>query len=124
MANPDAVLVAYDNAWNARDSHARRPLLERSMLADAELVDPAGGRFAGIDEIAGRIDGFSERFPGARVRITSGVDEHHGFARYAWAITDPDGREILNGLDVVQRGDGGLIKRVIMFFGPLPPAAQ
>jgi hypothetical protein len=66
--------------------------------------------------------GFGERFPGARVRITSGIDEHHGFARYAWTITDQNDRTILEGIDVVQRTDTGLISRVIMFFGPLPPA--
>jgi hypothetical protein len=85
-------------------------------------VDPAAGRFRGIDEIARRVEGFGERFPGARVTITSGVDEHHGFARYAWTITDEDGRTILDGIDVVQRGDTGLLSLVIMFFGRLPPA--
>lgn len=121
---PDLVLVAYDEAWNARDSDTRRRCLERSLLPNAELVDPAAGRLSGITDIAGRIEGFTERFPGARVTITSGVDEHHGFARYAWTIADQDGRMILHGIDVVERADTGLISRVIMFFGPLPPPEQ
>lgn len=120
----DPVLAAYDEAWNARDPHERRRLLERSLLPDAELVDPSAGHFTGIDDIAGRLQGFGERFPGARVTITSGVDEHHGFARYAWTISDQDGTTILDGIDVVQRSDSGLISRVIMFFGPLPPAER
>lgn len=117
----DAVLFAYDGAWNAPDPQTRGRLLEQSLIPSAELVDPAGGRFTGIEAIAERITGFGERFPGARVTITSGVDEHHGFARYAWAITDRDGRKVLDGLDIVERGAGGLIRRVIMFFGELPP---
>ena len=117
----DAVLFAYDEAWNAPDGQTRDRLLEQSLIPDAELIDPAGGRFIGINAIAERIASFGERFPGARVTITSGVDEHHGFARYTWTITDRDGREILNGLDIVERGAAGLIKRVIMFFGQLPP---
>lgn len=116
-----AVLFAYDEAWNAPDSQTRDRLLEQSLIPNAELIDPAGGRFIGIDAIAERIAGFGDRFPGARVTITSGVDEHHGFARYAWTITDRDGREIVSGLDIVERGAAGLIKRVIMFFGQLPP---
>jgi hypothetical protein len=44
-------------------------------------------RSVGIDAIAERIGGFGARFPRAPVAITSGVDEHHGFARYAWTIT-------------------------------------
>jgi hypothetical protein len=117
----DSALFAYDEAWNAPDSPTRVRLLEQSLVPGAELIDPAGGRFIGIDDIAERIRGFGERFPGARVTITSGVDEHHGFARYAWTITDHDGRKLLEGLDVVERATAGLIKRVIMFFGELPP---
>lgn len=119
----DSVLVAYDEAWNARDLATRGRLLEQSLIPDAALVDPAGC-FKGIDAIAARMEGFGERFPGARVTITSGVDEHHGFARYAWTIGDHDGRTILEGIDVVERADSGLIRRVIMFFGPLPPREQ
>lgn len=117
----DSVLSAYDEAWNAADPTTRRRLLEQSLIPDAELVDPAAGRFTGLDAIAGRIDGFSERFPGARVTITSGVDEHHGFARYAWTITDRDGRAIGDGIDIVERSEAGRISRVITFFGALPP---
>jgi hypothetical protein len=120
----DAVLCAYDGAWNARDSQTRGRLLEQAVVPSAELIDPSGGRFTGIDAIAERIRGFGERFPGARVRITSGVDEHHGFARYAWTITAHDGRKVLDGLDIVERGAAGLIKRVIMFFGELPPGDE
>lgn len=118
----DSVLAAYDEAWNARDTRTRRRLLEQSLIPNAELVDPTtAGRLTGIDAIAGRIEGLGERFPGARVAITSGVDEHHGFARYAWTIAGHDGRTILDGIDVVERTDIGLIRRVVMFFGPLPP---
>lgn len=120
----DTVLAAYDEAWNARDPHTRRRLLEQSLVPTAELVDPAGGHFTGIDDIAGRLEGFGARFPGARVKITSDVDEHHGFARYSWTITDQDGLAILDGIDIVQRCESGLISRVIMFFDPLPPAGR
>lgn len=117
----DPVLIAYDEAWNTSDATTRRRLLKQSLAPGGELVDPAGGRFAGIEAIAERIGGFGARFPGARVTITSGVDEHHGFARYAWTITDGEGRTILDGMDVVERSESGLLSRVIMFFGQLPP---
>jgi hypothetical protein len=118
------VLVAYDKARNAPDSETRRRLLEQSLTPNAEVVDPTGGRSVGIDAMAERIGGFGVRFPGARVAITSGVDEHHDFARYAWTITAHDGRKLLDGIDVVERIDTGLIGRVIMCFDPLPPREQ
>ena len=117
----DDVLAAYDAAWNAPDGAERARLLERSLTEDAELVDPTG-RFAGRQAIDERIGGFGERFPGARVTITSGVDEHHGFARYAWSISAAGGETMLEGIDVVERAADGRLRRVAMFFGALPAA--
>ena len=120
----DDVLRAYDAAWNEPDQEARSQLLERSLTEDAELFDPTSGRFKGRDAINERIAGFSERFPGARLTLTSGVDEHNGFARYAWAINAADGSLILEGIDVVERDDDNRLRRVVMFFGPLPRATE
>jgi hypothetical protein len=120
----DDVLRAYDAAWNEPDQEARSQLLERSLTEDAELIDPTTGRFEGRDAINERIAGFSERFPGARLTLTSGVDEHNGFARYAWAINAADGSLILEGIDVVERDDDKRLRRVVMFFGPLPRATE
>ena len=78
----DDVLAAYDAAWNEPDAAKRAQLLARSLTEDAELVEPSG-RFQGRESVNERIAGFSERFPGARVTITSGIDEHNGFSRYA-----------------------------------------
>ena len=120
----DEVLTAYDSAWNESDHAARAELLARSLAEDVELVDPTGGRFNGRDAINQRIAGFSERFPGARLTLTSGIDEHNGFARYGWAVNAADGSVILEGIDIVERDDDKRFRRVVMFFGPLPPAPE
>lgn len=120
----DDALAAYASAWNEPDHAARGQLLARSLTDDAELLDPSGGRFAGRDAISERIAGFGARFPGARLTLTSGVDEHNGFARHAWAIGAADGSVVLEGIDVVERGEADRLRRVVMFFGPLPAAAQ
>ena len=117
----DDVLRAFDAAWNEPDPVRRTRMLTRSLTPDAELVDPSG-RFEGREAIEKRIAGFSERFPGARVTIISGVDEHNGFARYGWVISAADGTTILDGIDVIERGEDNRLKRVVMFFGPLPKA--
>ena len=120
----DDVLRAYDAAWNESDRAARSQLLERSLTEDAELFDPTAGRFKGREAINERIAGFSARFPGARLTLASGVDEHNGFARYAWAINAADGSLILEGIDVVERDNDNRLRRVVMFFGPLPRATE
>jgi hypothetical protein len=119
----DDVLAAYDAAWNQSDTAKRARLLARALSKDGELVDPSG-RYQGHQAVLDRIAGFSDRFPGARVTITSGVDEHHGFARYAWRIDAPGGETILEGVDVVERAEDSRLRRVVMFFGSLPEARE
>ena len=114
----DPIIRMYDQAWNTSDGSDRRRLLEEALTEDCELVEPRG-RFPGRDAIIERIDGFTNRFPGARVDITSNVDEHNGFGRYAWRIVDQGGTEVLRGIDVVERGTDGRLRRVVMFFGEL-----
>ena len=119
MATIPEVVAAYDAAWNEPDATERRRLLERSFAEDGVLIEPRG-RFDRREAVLERIAGFSERFPGARVVLTSGVDEHHGFMRYAWTIVGADGSALLEGIDFAELGSDGRLRRVIMFFGPLP----
>ena len=116
----DAVIEAYDHAWNAAGADERRRFLEAAVTDDCEMVEPRG-RFAGREAIFERISGFSDRFPGARVDITTEVDEHNGLARYGWRIIEREGGLLLDGIDVVERAADGRLRRVVMFFGPLEP---
>jgi hypothetical protein len=119
----DDVLAAYDAAWNQSDGAERARLLTRALSEDGELVDPSG-RYQGRQAVCDRIAGFSDRFPGARVTITSGIDEHHGFGRYAWRVDTDKGETILEGVDVIERAEDTRLRRVVMFFGSLPAARE
>ena len=114
----EAMIEKYDRAWNASDAGERRRLLEAALTDDCEMVEPRG-RFAGLEAILQRISGFSDRFPGARVDITTKVDEHNGFARYGWRILDREEAPLLDGIDVVERAEDGRLCKVVMFFGTL-----
>ena len=116
----DAIIETYDRAWNTPDAEERRELLRAALTDDCELVEPRG-RFAGREAIVERINGFSDRFPGARVDITTKVDEHNNLARYGWRILDADGAFVLDGIDVVERAADGRLRRIVMFFGSLEP---
>ena len=117
----DAVIESYDQAWNVSEVDERRRLLEAALTDDCEMLEPRG-RFAGREAIFERISGFSDRFPGARVDITTNVDEHNGFARYGWKIVDREGTHLLDGIDVVERAGDGRLRKVVMFFGTLESA--
>ncbi len=120
-SNVDAVIEKYDQAWNASYVDDRRRLVEAALTEDCEMVEPRG-RFHGREAILERINGFSDRFPGARVDITTNVDEHNEFARYGWRIVDREGNLMLEGIDVVERAADGRLRKVVMFFGALESA--
>lgn len=92
----ESIIRMYDEAWNTGNVSECRGLSEGALTEDCELVEPRG-RFSGREAIVERITGFTDRFPGARVDLTSKVDEHNGFARYGWKIVDGEGGELLAG---------------------------
>jgi hypothetical protein len=94
----------------------RRRLLEASLTGDSELIEPRG-TFAGRDAIRERIEGFAARFPGARVDVTTAVDEHNGVARYGWRIRDAGGAVLLDGIDVVDQVRVTVVHEVAHHFG-------
>jgi hypothetical protein len=115
----DELIGAYFDAWNEADPDRRRSLVERSIMPDAEFVDPTG-RWRGIEGLSQRIGNYLASAPGKRVAPSSGIDAHHDIVRYAWSVVDGDGREVIEGLDVAERAEDGRLRRVSMFHGPLP----
>jgi hypothetical protein len=100
---------------------ARRAVAFASVWAtDGELLDPPlEGR--GLDEITALTDIVLAHYPGHRFERTTAVDEHHGWARYGWALLDPEGAVVLTGTDVAQVDGSGRLARVVGFFGELAP---
>ena len=117
----DGTLLEYFAAWNETNADERRRLLQKCVSDDAELIDPTG-RWRGFDGLSERIANYQAAAPGTAVMPSSGVDEHNGVERYAWKIVDPSGNELMEGLDVAERGPDGLLQRILMFHGPMPAA--
>lgn len=121
----EAAVAALDAAWQATDPGERERLLERALAPGAELVGPEPvGRHVGVPAIGALIGGFAARWPGARVVVTTGIDAHHAWARYGWAIRGAGGEPLLEGMDVVETAPDGRLARVVMFYGALPPLAS
>ncbi len=104
------------------DADRRGNLIEAAWSCDGELFDPPlEGR--GHAEISALADVVLTHYAGHRFVRTTAVDSHHGFARYGWNLTGPDGTVAVSGIDVVQFDDAGKLLRVVGFFGPLAPAS-
>jgi hypothetical protein len=91
----------------------------RTLAVSGELIDPPLTA-TGHAQIVAQSDALLSQFPGHRFRRSSGVDAHHGFARYAWQLISPADVVVLEGFDVAQTNDQGKLQRVVGFFGPLP----
>ncbi len=116
------VIEAYGAAWNEPEEQERRGLLERSWADDGTYTDPTA-HVAGREALVRHIAGFQQQMPGARIVLTSGVDEHHGMFRFTWRLVGPDGTPMFDGIDFGEVAADGRLRRIVGFFGP-PPAAS
>jgi hypothetical protein len=109
----------YCAVWVEPDPGRRAALLAQIWAEDATYTDPRV-HATGAAELLAHIEGVLAARPGARVLRTSGVDIHHGIARFAWHVVELDGTVLLDGLDIVEfTPDGKRIRRIVGFFGPL-----
>ena len=114
----DSHLAGYAEPDPAR----RRDLLSAAWTEDGVLLDPPL-EGAGLDAIVGCGDAVVTHYPGHRFVRTTGIDEHHGVARYGWDLRNPDGVTVLAGVDIAEIGPDGRLTRIVGFFGPLPDPA-
>jgi hypothetical protein len=115
-----AAVGQYVAAWHEPDPGVRGALLGACWAVDGVYCDPLG-RAEGRDGLSALIASFRERLPGTRIDLDSGVDEHDGYLRFAWRMLAPDGAVTLEGVDFGEVDDAGLLRRIVGFFGPLPP---
>jgi hypothetical protein len=121
MTELDTTIDTHLEAYAEPDPVRRSELIRKIWAGDGQLVDPPldGAGHEGIGNLAAALQ---SQFPGHTFRRTSGIDAHHGFARYEWAMLAPDGTTVLTGLDVAEVADDGTLRRVVGFFGALAAA--
>jgi len=121
MISIDATIDSWLDGYAEPDAARRKELIGRVWAPDGRLVDPPieGTGHDGIGDVAAALQ---SQFPGHTFQRTSGIDAHHGFARYEWTMLAPDGTTVLTGLDIAEVADDGTLQRVVGFFGPLAAA--
>ncbi|MCB0998351.1 MAG: nuclear transport factor 2 family protein [Acidimicrobiales bacterium] len=106
-------------AYACPDAARRAELVAATWDPAGTLLDPPFDG-TGHDAIAAMADVVLTHYPDHRFVRTSGVDAHHGIARYGWELVAPDGTVAVAGLDVAELAADGRLRRVVGFFGPLP----
>jgi len=114
-----AVVDAYFAMWNEADEQKRSKHIKEAWAEDGHYVDPARN-FQGHQALSEMVTAAREHWVGATLRLSSGIDEHHGLIRFGWDVLVADGTVPLVGIDFgVVAGDGRL-QKITGFFGELP----
>jgi hypothetical protein len=121
MSTVPETVHAYGAAWNETDAERRRRLLELAWAEHGVYLDPTA-HVEGRAALHAHIAGFHAQMPGARLSLTSGVDEHHGRIRFTWVMRGADGATVVEGVDFGDLDADGRLVRIVGFFGPPPPA--
>jgi hypothetical protein len=103
-------------AYCEPDPARRVAMLESVWTADGELIDPPF-EGSGISGISAMVEVLLDHYPGHRFERTTTVDAHHSHARYGWSLVSPDGEHAVTGTDLVDLEPGGMIRRIVGFFG-------
>jgi SnoaL-like domain len=121
MTVPDVrqTVQTYVDAWNEPDGEKRLRLLERSWADDGTYTDPSV-HLAGREALLDHARKFAERWPGAEIALTSGIDQHHATIRFTWRVAGADGQTLREGCDFGELGPDGRLQRIVGFFGPVP----
>lgn len=120
MNTIETLVDAHLAAYGEPDAAARREAIRAIWNANGRLVDPPM-ESAGHAGIADQAATLLAQFPGHRFHRTTAVDLHHGFARYGWALRNPQGDAVLEGEDFVVQDVDGFLLTVVGFFGAVRP---
>jgi hypothetical protein len=114
----------YLTAWNEPDDGQRLALLEQVWTPDGLLIDPYDEPATGPDQISSAIGRIVRARVPARHRfvLASSIEQHHGAFRYIWALVDPRGMTLRDGVDTGQLSPDGQLTLILTFAGTLPPA--
>lgn len=130
---PEECLITYGMAWFEQDHDRRVEVLRQCCTDDVVFMDPALGRLEGLDAVATMIGGYigsrggeddpsakSEGHEGGRsgggtsVDVVTPIDVRHGFFRYSFVWTMPDGSKS-GGTDFCELAEDGRMKLITVW---------
>jgi SnoaL-like domain len=133
---PVDALVKYGRAWFERDHAKRVELLRECCTEDIVFMDPSLGCLVGLDAVSTMIGGYmnnmsgnedaegsveellpaGQKGSGVRVDVVTPIEEFHGFFRYSFVWTMPDGTKS-GGTDFCEVADDGRMKLITVWPG-------
>lgn len=118
-AEVEHAVLGFVAAWNEDDPDRLWELLEK-YWAEHGIVVSNYETIISRNSLYEHILRFRRDNPGTRCVLTSGVEQHHDFFRFAVVTVGPDGRRAGPALDVGELDSDGRIDRIISFMQELP----
>ena len=134
---PEECLVIYGQAWFERDPAKRVEVLRKCCTEDIVFMDPMRGRLHGLEAVSDMIgqaigymstgapaDAPQESWAQARgrsgggvsVEVVTPIEKFHGFFRYSFVWTMPDGTKS-GGTDFCEVAADGRMKLITVWPG-------
>lgn len=115
----EALLDQYCAVWSSPAADERSAILDTIWGETATYSDPLVDHL-NRDALLAHIARIQSSRPGASVRRSSPVDEHHGFARFNFEVVASDGSILRHGTDFVRLDASRTrIAEIVGFFGAL-----
>jgi hypothetical protein len=131
---PEECLVIYGAAWFERDPQRRVEVLRQCCTEDIVFMDPGLGRLEGLEAVSDMIGGHMVGMAGTPdgaptesveekrgrtgggvgVEVVTPIDTRHGFFRYSFVWTLPDGTRS-GGTDFCELADDGRMKLITVW---------
>lgn len=109
----------YVAAWNTQDDVVRRRMLEASWTSTGTYTDPLV-QLQGWEELRRHASTFAERWPGAKIVVTSSMEPHNDMVCFGWRVIGTQGETLREGIDFGELAADGRLRRLVGFFGTLP----
>ena len=120
MTAVNETVANYVAAWNETDPGRRRDIVARTWAEDGSYLDShrdAAGHVA-IDAMIAAAQG---QFPGYRIRLSSGIEAHHGRVRFSWSAGGTEQAPLfIAGTDFVELAPDGRLRAVTGFIDAMP----
>ena len=131
---PEECLITYGKAWFEPDHDRRVEVLRQCCTEDIVFMDSGLGRLVGLDAVSKMIGGFIDSRGandddnpaggvghesgrsggGTSVDVVTPIDVRHGFFRYSFVWTMPDGSKS-GGTDFCELADDGRMKLITVW---------
>ena len=99
MPEIERAITEYLAAWNTDDSQARLSSIKEVLTPDCIYADShLPDLIETSEQHSGFIERFKSKFPELKISLVDTPDIHHGFFRFRWQLSQPNGNIFTKGI--------------------------